>query len=329
MNAPSATVLLNRLKAKARFRHLQVLVALGELASVRRTAEALGVSQPAVTQSLADLERLVDTTLFDRLPRSMRPTPAGQQLLPLARRMLDTLAEGSEALTALRQRGEGTVRVTAITGAIGGVLMQALPRFASAHPDVLVQVQECDPEQWGLQLARGEADVALVRQPAAVPTEFDFRPLLEDCFVVVCNPSHPMTRRRNVSWSALACCTWLPQAVGSAARATLDELMATWDVQPRMVQIVTRVSALTLSLVESLDVLALVPLSVVHPWIDRGQLKLVDVQPVASFKPLGLILPQGQLTRATATLVSFLERDVNVPVDATGPGSAARKRRPA
>ena len=103
-HALTATVLLNRLKAKARFRHLQVLVSLGELASVRGSAEALGLSQPAVTQSLADLERLVDIRLFDRHSRGMRVTRAGRDVLPLARRMLDALAETSEALTAARQR---------------------------------------------------------------------------------------------------------------------------------------------------------------------------------------------------------------------------------
>ena len=92
-HTPSASVLLNRLQAKARFRHLQVLVRLGELNSIRRTADALGLSQPAVTQCLADLERLVEIRLFDRHARGLRVTRAGRDVLPLARRMLDALAD--------------------------------------------------------------------------------------------------------------------------------------------------------------------------------------------------------------------------------------------
>ena len=80
-----ARVLLNRLLAKARFRHLQVLVKLAEVGSVRRTAEAIGMTQPGVTQLLADLEALLDVPLFHRHARGVLPTAACLDLLPLAR----------------------------------------------------------------------------------------------------------------------------------------------------------------------------------------------------------------------------------------------------
>jgi len=306
-HALTATVLLNRLKAKARFRHLQVLVSLGELASVRGSAEALGLSQPAVTQSLADLERLVDIRLFDRHSRGLRMTRAGRDLLPLARRMLDALAETSEALTAAREREEGVVRVAAITGAVGGLLVHALPGFALAHPAVTIHVRESDPEQWGLQLARGEVDLALVRQPEVPPAGFVFQPLQQDCFVVVCAPGHRMARRRRLDWPTLAACTWLPQAVGSAAREVLDHQLSLIGAQPRTVPVLTRVSTLTVSLVESLDVLALVPLSVVQPWVDVGRLHVVDLQPAPPFRPLGLVKPAERATRAAQTFIDFIE----------------------
>ena len=60
-----------------------------------------------------------------------------------------------------------------------------------------IHVRESDPDQWGLQLARGDVDLALVRQPEVVPSGFEFRPLLEDRFVVVCAPAHRMARRRD------------------------------------------------------------------------------------------------------------------------------------
>lgn len=323
--APTASVLLNRLKARARFRHLQVLVSLGELASVRRSAEALGVSQPAVTQSLADLERLVDIRLFDRHARGLTMTRAGRDLLPLARRMLDALAEASEAMTAARQRAEGVVRVAAITGAVGGLLVQALPAFAREHPDITVHVQESAPEQWGLQLARGEVDLALVRQSAVTPTGFEFRPLLDDGFAVVCRPAHRLAKRRSVGWATLAGATWLPQAVGSAARELLDAQMAALQVQPPMTPVLTRVSSLTVALVESLDVLALVPRSVVQPWLDRGILVEVDVQPALPFKPLGVVMPAAGATRATLAFVASIEANATTLRQKRRP-TAARTR---
>ncbi len=318
-HALSATVLLNRLKSKARFRHLQVLLSLGELSSVRGSAEALGLSQPAVTQCLADLERLVDIRLFDRHSRGLRITRAGRDLLPLARRMLDTLAESSEALTAARVRDEGVVRVAAITGAVGGLLVHALPQFAVAHGAVTIHVRESAPEQWGLQLARGEVDLALVREPAVAPAGCEFRPLMDDRFVVVCAPTHRMATRRGLSWQTLATCTWLPQSVGSAARDVLDHQMALLGVEPRTVPVLTRVSTLTVSLVETLDVLALVPLSVVQPWVDAARLCVVDLKPALPFKPLGIVMPITNATQAALTFVAFIEGFVAERAAATAP----------
>ena len=84
----SAKVLLNRLMAKARFRHFEVLVRLSELGSVKRTAESIGMTQPGVTQLLADLEDLLEVKLFHRHARGVMPTQACQDLLPMARQCL-------------------------------------------------------------------------------------------------------------------------------------------------------------------------------------------------------------------------------------------------
>jgi DNA-binding transcriptional LysR family regulator len=136
MEYVNASVLMNRLQAKARMRHLQVLVTLGELRSLKKTAESIGLSQPAVTQLLADLESLLEVKLFDRFSRGTQPTRAGRELIPVAQRILEALAHGSEAISALRRQGEGSVRIAAIAGAISGLLSRAIPEFTLAHPSI-------------------------------------------------------------------------------------------------------------------------------------------------------------------------------------------------
>ena len=79
-----ASTLINRLLARGKFRHIQVLLRLAELGSVRRTAEAIGVTQSSVTQTLAYLEDLLETPLFHRHAKGVRPTDACRDLLPLS-----------------------------------------------------------------------------------------------------------------------------------------------------------------------------------------------------------------------------------------------------
>lgn len=319
MTVTSASVLLNRLQARARLRHLQVLVRVAELRNLRRSAEALGLSQPAVTQLLADLERLLELPLFERHARGVRITPAGAQLLPLARRMLDALAEGSEALTALKQAGEGVVRVAAITSAVSGLLVQAVPAFARAHPRIQLQVRECDVDQWPLLLARGEADLAACRGSTVPPAGHVFRPLVEDHFVVACGTAHPLAGRQGVRWSTLARETWLPAPVGMAARRVFDQVMAELGVAPRQCPVATRVLALTWSLLQSERLVTLLPWGVVRQLVESGRLAVIRPMPALplaaadaqALAPIGLMLPQQGLTVAGETFVGFLEHFVH------------------
>ena len=128
-----------------------------------------------------------------------------------------------------------------------------------------------------------------------------------------------MATRRGLSWQTLATCTWLPQSVGSAARDVLDHQMALLGVEPRTVPVLTRVSTLTVSLVETLDVLALVPLSVVQPWVDAARLCVVDLKPALPFKPLGIVMPTTNATQAALTFVAFIEGFVAERAAATAP----------
>ena len=96
----AVTPLLNRLLARGKFRHLQVVLKLAELGSVQRTADALGMTQSSITQTLAYVENLMEAKLFHRHARGVRPTPACMDLLPVARQMMLGLIEGAEIVAA-------------------------------------------------------------------------------------------------------------------------------------------------------------------------------------------------------------------------------------
>lgn len=304
MTATSATVLLNRLQAKARMRHLQVLVTVAELRSLKRAAEVAGLSQPAITQLLADLEQLLEVRLFDRHARGVRLTAAGQQLLPVARRILDTLAEGTEAVTALKQGGAGTVRLAALTGAIAGLLVRAAPGFTQAHPGITLLVSETGVEEWGLRLARGEADLAACREPATPPAGFRFMPLVQDRFVIACGTAHPLAGRR-VGWPRLFGQQWLVSPTGTAARTLFDQLTRENNAQPALNGVVTRVSSLTWALLSAQPLLTLVPYAVVRQLVEAGQLALIEPPRPLPLKPLGLVVPD-EAQPAVTTFVDWM-----------------------
>lgn len=308
MDITSATVLHTRLLARARLRHLQLLVKLAELGNLKRSAEALHLSQPAATQLLADLEALLEIRLFDRHSRGVRITPAGDALLPAARRAVEALADGAEVLTALKQQGEGLVRTAALTGAIAGLLVRALPVWAREHPGVQIQLHEAEADRCVEGLVRQTVDLALCREPAVLPDGLHFTPLLPDRFVVAAGVEHPLAWKRRVPWASLAQERWLLPPVQSAARKAFDDQFAALGTVPAVSPVVTRVSAMTWAMLQSDRLLTLVPFGVVRQLVEAGHLAVVDASPALPFAPIGLLSSDAVRSAAADRFARFLQR---------------------
>ncbi|MEY2683809.1 MAG: HTH-type transcriptional regulator GbpR [Pseudomonadota bacterium] len=301
-----ASVLLNRLLARARFRHLQALVAVAELGSIRRAANAIGLTQPGVSQLLSDLEDLLGVRLFLRHARGVQPTAACLDLLPLARLSISGLSGAAEAVVERATTGHGLVRVWASTAAINGLLSTALPAFNAKHPSIQVHVREAELHDQFLGIHRNELNIGLCRQTAVVPEGWTFTPLVEDTFVVMCGPQHPLARRRRVRWRDLATATWLISPVDSAARHKLDALVSRFNQPINQCQVITRVSSMTWAMLQNQALVTLVPASVFRQLEAAGQLVRLPLEEVLPYEPLGMLLPQD-VPPATGLLAAFLK----------------------
>jgi len=304
--APSPGVLRQRLWARARVRHLKTLVEVAQEGSLHKAAASLGISQPAVSNLLADLERMLETPLFVRHARGMRPTDAGVQALRAARRMLAEVDNLAEEASALRAGAKGVVRMAAVGGAITGFLTAALPEFSRGEPGVLLQLQEADPTAMPALLAQGQVDLALWRASAAVPSGWRFRELIPDRFAVVAGPQHPLAGSSQVSPDQLRQEPWLAAPIDSAALKAIDALFgADRPVVPAL-QIACRIPEILLAMLASTRQVTLAPLSVVRQFLEAGLLVELAVDRALPFEPLGLFEPDERTSDAVRTISEFL-----------------------
>ncbi len=301
-----ASVLLNRLLARGKFRHLQVLLRVAELGSVQRAADAIGLTQSSVTQTLAYLESLVDAPLFQRHARGVTPTAVCIDLLPVARQVLMGLAEGADVLQARQRRGGGVVRLLASLAGVHSLLLGALPAFHRQHPGVQVNLREAEGEDQLLALVRGEIDLVVCRQPVAVPEGWAFEPLLEDRFVIACAPDHALLRKRRITWAMLGRETWLLAPAATAARLRFDEVAQHFGAPPVTHPLVTRVFSATVATLQQAGVVALLPASFVHHPVGVGQLARVPTPTPLPLDPIGLLRPHGATGEAAQRLRAFL-----------------------
>jgi DNA-binding transcriptional LysR family regulator len=302
----TASALLNRLLARGKFRHVQVILQLAELGSVQRTADAIGMTQSSVTQTLAYLEKLLEMRLFERHARGVRPTPACTDLLPVARQLMLGVADGAEIVAARQKQGEGIVRMIASISASNGLLVDALPAFSKRHPAIQVHLGEAEGEDQLLAIARGEVDLVACRRPPVTPEGWEFHPLREDRFIVVCRPDHPLARSRPLRWPDLAEATWLLLPAGVAVRARFDALTADFARPPPSYPVVTRSLPMLWRLLLQQHLLALVPLNMARPLLDEGALVELKVGDPLAIEPIGLLQPKSGMGEAAVRLGDFL-----------------------
>jgi DNA-binding transcriptional LysR family regulator len=302
----SAKVLLNRLMSKARFRHFEILVRLNELGSVKRTADSVGMTQPGVTQLLADLEDLLEVTLFHRHARGVLPTKACQDLLPMARQCLLGLSTSAEAIADRSTRGQGVVRIKASTAGINGLLVEAIPLLNEKFPGIQLHIHESEVNDQFAAISKGEIELGICRQPAQTPSGWHFEALLPDEFVVVCNPSHRLTKKTKVTWQDLSKETWVLSPIGSAARDKFEELCIQYEFTPLTCHVITRVSSMTWAMMQKRSLVTLVPGSVFQQLNNAHQLTTVKLKDKLPFDPLGLLLPEKDVSMATQSVAAFL-----------------------
>jgi DNA-binding transcriptional LysR family regulator len=122
------------------FHDLVAFVAVARERSFTRAAAKLGVSQSALSQTIRGLEERLRLRLLTRTTRSVAPTAAGERLLRTAGPRFDEIDAELTALTELREKPAGTIRVTATENAATSVLWPALEKFMPDYPDVSVEI---------------------------------------------------------------------------------------------------------------------------------------------------------------------------------------------
>ncbi|HRN74373.1 LysR substrate-binding domain-containing protein [Ottowia sp.] len=266
---PPPHVLYARLAARARLRHLQLLVAVAEEGSLVRAAEAVGMSQPAATQAMAELERLLGMGLFERHARGMRATAVTASVLPLVRNILQAVQSTAETMAAVRDGASGLLRVGTLP-AVAALLARQLTRLLQRQPQWRVEVVEETGEQLLQHLLGGRLDLALLRQPRAVPARIRFEALLQDEAVVLCGVRHPLTRKSRLALADLAACPWLLPPVGIEARQALDQLFAASMTPMRVHPISTSSQSVLVEVLADQQTLVLAPASLARFICDWG-----------------------------------------------------------
>jgi LysR family hydrogen peroxide-inducible transcriptional activator len=181
---------------------LRYFVAVADEGNFSRAAAREHVAQPSLSQQIQKLEFEVGQPLFDRLPRGVILTQAGEQLLVHAKRVL---AEIADARNALSLRGElsGTVSLGIIPTIAPFVLPRLIAGLAARHPRIALDVMEDVTAGLLRRLEVGDLDLALVSTlPPSTALRID--PVAVENLVVLLHARSPLAAKRCLTWQHLA-----------------------------------------------------------------------------------------------------------------------------
>ena len=207
-------------------RGVRVFVALTEQHHMPSVADGIGISQPAVSMAIRQLEDSIGIRLFERTARGMIPNEAG---MALALRLKRALAETRHALAdiaALRGVTQGTVTVGALPLGRTRLLPESIAGVVAKHPGLRVATIEGSFETLAASLRAGDIDFILgALRPSDYASDLSALPLADDALAIVGRHEHPWAQRRRIAPEDLTRARWVLPRVHTPNRTLFERAL--------------------------------------------------------------------------------------------------------
>lgn len=300
------------LRSNLKLRHLQLLVALDQFRHLGRAAEFLSLTQPAVSKTLAEIERLFGLALFTRSTRGTEPTDYGQTVVRFARAVLAEYDRTQDDIAAIASGAAGRVSVGAMVVAMPELLTGAVARLKAQSSQTRVVIEEGDLTRLLPRLRVGELDLIVGRlEPGYAAPDLRTEVLrVDEPMVIACRPDHALTRcgaDGAPDWDALAAAPWVVPPAWASSRVKLNQLFYRHGRHPPTDLIESASFLVTLTFLRERGALVFVARGVAQALEREGLAVALPVAVPIELPPVGIITLAGrELTPASGQMVACL-----------------------
>lgn len=290
-------------------RRLQVFHAVARHLSFTKAADAMFMSQPAVTFQIRQLEELYSVRLFERRHGCIELTPAGELMRSYAERILALSAEMDTRLAEMTGEMRGSLLLGATSGIAETQLPSILAEFNARHPQVRPRLSVANSGEIASRVADHSLELGLVEvQPAL--SGLACTACRSDEMVAICAPSHPLAALAKVTPQLLAEYEFLEREPGSGLRTVVDAYFRAAGVAPESLKIQLELGsgeALKGAVATGLGC-AIVPRPAVDKEILLGLLSAIPLDPPLT-RSIWLIQPEERFrSRLVTTFVHFVRQ---------------------
>lgn len=285
------------------YRQLETFRAVMLSGSASRASELLGVSQPAVSRAIAELEKSLGFHLFDRVRGRLVPTHEGRLFVAELEKSFAGLDRLKSEAARIRDFGAGAIRIACLA-ALGSTLVpRAIKRFHEKHPGIPVTLQIHPSSIVRELVATGSFDLGLAADEVDV-TSLEHRSFWSTRAVCAIPKDHALATRRTVHPRDLDGQDFIALATEDRARQRMTKVFADHDVKPRII-VETPASATACALALCGVGIALVNPAATDGFRERG-LVLRPFEPAVYFESILLFRPDTQRSRLVKALTAAL-----------------------
>jgi LysR family transcriptional regulator, transcriptional activator of the cysJI operon len=267
------------------FRHLKIFLAVCETGNMTRTAKELHMTQPSVSQVIAELEKFYGARLFERLNHRLYLTTAGDRLRSYSRHILNLSNQARKELADLNQGG--LVRIGASLTIGTYLLPDLVAAFHQQYPEVEVFSQVDNTSLVERLILEDQLDLALVEGPISSPHIVE-ELYCDDHLVFIASPQHHLANKLATTIQQLDHQAFIVREAGSGTQAIFEHTMQTAEVSWKVAGIYNNIEAIKQAVSANLGLAVVSKIAVVEE-VRQGKLVSLEVQGVSLKRRFNLI----------------------------------------
>lgn len=202
-------------------RHLKIFMEVADAGGMSAAAKRLHVSQPTVSQAVAELEKYYGVKLFERLSQKIYLTEEGELMLSFCRHILDSFGQMEEVMEKAKKSTNLRIGCSVSVGTC--LINDILDRAKEQMPECFISVVVANSSDVEQAILNNEVDLGIV-EGILESTELEVTPVCEDELVVVCGKEHPLAKENHVPVAMLDGQNYISRESGSADRNQLEKL---------------------------------------------------------------------------------------------------------
>ena len=264
------------MRARLKTRQLMLLVHLDDHRCVLRAAESAGMTQPAASKLLRDIETVVDAKLFERHARGIVPTWYGEIWVRHARLALLEMHQAQDEIVALESGQSGKVAVGTVLSPGTNLIPMTVARVKQQYPSMVISIELDASKPLVEKLLQGQLDMLVARVlDWQVADGLSFEPLADERHAVIAGRGHPLAGKRNLRLEDLVEQAWVLPPPGSLVRDRLVSVFMDRGLTLPRNLVQTNSHPVIPSLLRMTNMIAPLPREAVQPEFDRGDLTVL------------------------------------------------------